>query len=689
MNITKTTPEDTIDHASTRALGVFRNYFAAFFYCDRAQEMVITDSQVGAPECAYNGALHSREYNKKLSPEEAAQFKAFRDGIAQKLFNLAGRFESCPGENTEQRRARHWQVIDSMVKSAPVLTMLSILVTTPPEHAEGEVLRLQQALFMTVSAAVFPTLFNDVEQINSIKWLAHVRDFQELSEEQKSSFLDQLWTMFGRETDSEDWQKKKEFFLETTARNPSLELPAGLFPFRDWPKLRDISLEKFEVYKADLNTRFLFASVVMYLPGCQWASFVDEDGCEDSPLKRARDIMDRSVKEAEEIVRQSEEKRRERQAAQKKLNDTLKAAEEEKKAENAARALAQVREFNSKPQPVPIPADSEKLIKNFDKCNPGSKSAAEESKKKFLDAVALLRESDFFLDYRGRARDKKGDPAIRELAEVLLSTTNLTIVANALGNDTDKHFKPYFVPERTPVLQSAEELGKLYAESDAVRDQVDQILTEPEVAIFVAAVVLPIVEVSGFVSFIGSKASSEEKNRRLGEFSERIKNALNHYDDIRTVKSLRVYENGKDSGSKSKTFDTEIPDWVNQNIGAACTCFADQENGYVYVYLNEDPVIFFEVPKSELKSEDKFRKFFTQELAKAYQTKEYSGLLKELKELGFQVEIEAEQTRISHIKCGIDQTFSGAVYEIKRLRELKEDFEESQGRAEALKERMS
>ncbi len=588
-----------------------------------------------------------------------------------------------------------WSFFAKAETSTPAYLATQIVRKQREDLSEngGMVAKAEAYLALILTAAGYPDLMGGIEGVSGLSWLSQVRDFKNLNEQEREACLEKLREIFEVGVTDDEWTQLKEQATELASLPPVNELGSGLTGFKSIGVLKEMTLQRFEDCARTLRSRLVLGTALALIPTyTKYETASQTELGSDSPIlkKEADKQLENYIKQAREVVAKSvevrEAKERQKKIEEKKLDDALKASEKLKKDENAARELAQIREFHNRPRPVPIPAESETLIENFVKCNPGQHPAAQSSKKNFLDAVALLRDSDYFLDYRGRARDKKGDPAIRELAEKILSTTNLTIVASALENDTGKHFKPHFVPERTPVLQSAEELGKLYVESDAVREQVDEILEELDVAIFVAAAVLPISDVSEFVSFSGSKASDEEKKLRLGEFSERIKNALNHYDEIRTVKSLRVLQNGKGSGNKGKTFDTEIPYWVNKTIGAEYTCFADLNNGLVYVYLNEDPEIFFEVPKSELKSEDRFSKFFAQGLAKAYQTKEYSGLLTELKELGFNVEIETEQTKVSYIECGIKETFRREVSEIKRLRALKEEFEGSQGRAEALKE---
>jgi hypothetical protein len=541
---------------------------------------------------------------------------------------------------------------------------------------------------MAMAASAFPQLFSEVESVEALSWLASVRDFQSLSPEQQSRFLDDLGRRFQIDITGEDWKNKKERCHRFTTTDTVDDLPNGLLPLASWGKLKDISLTKFEACEETLHIRLLGAIVLSYLPPFDWIRSLSEGIAQTDRPFDIREKMSDAIEKARVIVLESERRREqkredEHKAEQLQLERTLRKA-----AEMLEIKRGEIADFHKTFQPTPIDPASQKLLEQFAKV--AVKQHEIRYRTDFLNAVETIR--DLFLDYRGTALDTKGDPTVKELAETLLSPINLTIIANALGNDTKKHFTPYCVPDRTPVITAAETLGRLYAESAAAKEQLDGIINEESLSVVVAAVVLPIDEVKSFVHFTRSVGMSEHARKtKLQEFSDKIQKALSRHDDIRTVKSLRRKSVGHEESGSVRESTAVLPDWLTTKMAdyAHYSCFVDPRDGVILMFSNEDPRIFFEVPKAQLKSPETFDAFFSRALDKAYKAKEYSELLLELINLGLQVELPSNDdqgTRVVHADAQIDRVFYGDVRDIKKLRIIKAQFEEYLGLSSALVE---
>jgi hypothetical protein len=98
------------------------------------------------------------------------------------LKNLSDLFSAVTGakERVDVDRTIVWRIIDGIVGSAPALVLSS-------DSADGmnngsmskmELSAWANKLFLTIAAAAYPSIFKDVEKIDSLGWLAKVRDFK-------------------------------------------------------------------------------------------------------------------------------------------------------------------------------------------------------------------------------------------------------------------------------------------------------------------------------------------------------------------------------------------------------------------------------------------------------------------------------------------------------------------------------
>lgn len=628
------------------------------------------------------------QYLNELKNEERLQFDKFCTNLEPRVRELMKTFQRTGSDTEATARSKAWMVLNEAAKSAPVFLLGWIIARTTDNQIEKSSAD-QLALPLAFGASVFPHLFIDVEQVESMRWLASVRDFKSLTSAQQDSFLDDIGRRFGIDTTCEEWKRQKEACYLHAQLYKDSDLPPGLLSFKNWGKLGKISPDDFDYYETTIRIRLNIALIFEHVESSNWISRLRVGYPEIA--SSYQDISDRvagAIDEASRSVRTREERREERRAEEARVQERQLEESLKRAAEAQAIEIEQLGAFHCEFQKTPIEPASEKLLENFSKA--AVKQTEQNYRADFLNTVELIRE--LYIDYRGKAPDKKGDPTIKQLADTLLSPTNLTILADVLGNDTAKHFKPHTVPDHTPVITSAETLGSLYAESLAVRGQLDAIVGDASLSLVVATVVLPISEVRSFISSARLVGTTEEERKKLHQaFSSKIWNALISHKDIRTVKSLRYHNAENDARTISMQTTTIIPDWLNAKMEqySRYLCFVDPRDGAILIFDKEDPDIFFEVPKPRLKSADNFDAFFDRALDTAYKTKEYGELLKELMDLGFNVEIttgDKQETHITHSGAQMDQVFSGDIRDIKKLSLLKAKFEEYLGLSEALVE---
>jgi len=292
------------------------------------------------------------------------------------------------GVNQESVNAKVWSVLSGIAKSAPV-NLLGYVVAEqdehPAENRPGKWTWQELALFMAIAVSVFPDLFKEIEKVEALRWLSSVRDFTSLSNEAQDSFLDSLGHRFDMDTTSEEWREQKAISRRIVAAETIHELPAGLCPFRNWAKLKDLTPEKFMACEQEVQHRLRAALILRHLPGFNWTTSVVRHSQVGSELEYLKSRIEDAIAKAREIVRRCELRREQlrdknEQLAQQQLQATLQRAEELQAAQR--QELAQ---FHQDFQLTPIDPATENLLSNFAKAS--VKQIEQPYQKAFLEAV--------------------------------------------------------------------------------------------------------------------------------------------------------------------------------------------------------------------------------------------------------------------------------------------------------------
>jgi hypothetical protein len=252
-----------------------------------------------------------------------------------------------------------------------------------------------------------------------------------------------------------------------------------------------------------------------------------------------------------------------------------------------------------------------------------------------------------------------GSQGIKKLAELLFDPTNLCSVLKALStdmisdNDIKKHFQ-ITLPIVTPREKQARELASLYHQDEAAREAIDNLISQDDLNLFVAALLLP-------------KSRIEELRRGGGlGFPEAIKDALFRANDanerIDTIKEKRLRKSASADQvcSGQEQWEADIST-LRTSLGEESQNWeleSDGSGGVVAVRKRDSLVV--ELNPTELREKPKkLLKIFSRKLVQAEKDRPAQGLIDTLLGVGF---TWREKTLI-HIESGLQLVLDGHLSE--------------------------
>jgi hypothetical protein len=405
-----------------------------------------------------------------------------------------------------------------------------------------------------------------------------------------------------------------------------------------------------EVYKSILNLRcdvIDHRSELIPDQNIRFFEIIDRE--------RLLEFVDRAVDKAVAVWENQAEKAKKRAELERQLNERNKIAEAERAKAEAMAKLEQLKEFHSKHQTPPFPSNAAELIERLKKT--GVTTQLHSAKAACLE----LMETYQLLDYRGKALESCGDPAIKELVEVVYSRENLTRLAETHGLSSTKYLTNYLNPSEDFLEGLTQRLSAFYHGSPYLREQITDIfLSDSKLCVLIGSICLAQNEVSGYVAkLLRPSGEHEVSKKEHGKFLKRIVSRLEDTNTKRIIKDeLRKRADKGESGSSTASSRAARPDWFSELQDSFGNLILEWYvgDGRCLVIPKEEPSAAFYLSAKQFKDKNRIFEDLDGHCRRAVADFKMRDAAEKMGESGFKLEVNSkgEIERIIHESAAIN-----------------------------------
>jgi hypothetical protein len=265
------------------------------------------------------------------------------------------------------------------------------------------------------------------------------------------------------------------------------------------------------------------------------------------------------------------------------------------------------------------------------------------------------------LDYRGKALESCGDPAIKELVEVVYSPENLTRLAETHALSSTKYLANYPNPSEDFLEGLTQRLSEFYHGSPYLREQITDIfLSDSKLCVLIGSICLAQNEVSGYVATLLRPSGKPEVGKREHEkFLRRIVHRLEDTNTKRIIKDeLRKRADKGESGSSTASSRAAQPDWFSELQDSFRNLILEWDvgDGRCLVIPKEEPRAAFYLSPKQFKEKERIFEELYDHCRRAVADFRIRDATEKMGESGFKLEVNSkgEIERIIHDSAAIN-----------------------------------